>query len=304
MKPEKGAILDRFLMQSLDRHYAATSGSTTTTTMTTMNQPRPQKKQPCPPFAVVEIGTYCGYSTIRIAHTILQWMQQATAATATPTAATATTMHDDNDETSATTTTTTSTMDFHIFTVDVNPPTVAIARQLVSMAGLAAHVTFLMLSEKEEKNHNIAGDDDDGDDSLSKIVQSALLEKYKANTKDHHQQPALATAAAAASFVFLDHAKDKYLSDLKQLEKSKIIRGGSTSVAADNVIFHRLDDYRNHMREYANRGIVETRLEMGHLEYTSSTVDSTACTAASATATTADNFCDGLELTYYLKDPY
>jgi predicted O-methyltransferase YrrM len=290
--------LDRFLVQSLERHCASRRG-------------QQQKQQRISPFALVEVGTYCGYSTIRIAHTILQWkqeqkqQQQQRQKVEAATAAGAADAQQDEI----------STIDFHIFTVDINPPTVAIARQLVSLAGLDAYVTFLLLPERKHGH-----DDDIDDDALSKTIQAALQEKYNTRT------------AVAASFVFLDHDKYKYLTDLKQLEKAKIIRGGQTSVAADNVIFHGLEDYRHHMQEYADRGIVETRLEMGQLEYTvvhravaaaadvvddndggdavflsgTTTVTSRAALPGNKQRhlqTNAD-FRDGLELTYYLKDPY
>jgi predicted O-methyltransferase YrrM len=277
MQPEKGAILDRFLVESLDRHIA--------TTTTTSDQQQQQQ-----PFTLVEVGTYCGYSTIRIAHTILQWQQQ---------------QQQQQQQ---------QPLDFHIFTVDINPQTVSIARQLVTMAGLDAYVTFLILAENNDPD----------DDSLSKTIQSALQERYCHTATASTSTSTSTSTTSHVSFVFLDHCKTKYLSDLQQLEASQIIRA-QTSVAADNVIFHGLDEYRDHLQQYASRGIVETRLEMGHLEYVA-----TAATGAGGAAADNDNvflpgtttvtsralpgnkqrklqtnadFRDGLELTYYLKDP-
>jgi catechol O-methyltransferase len=67
-------------------------------------------------------------------------------------------------------------------------------------------------------------------------------------------------------FLFLDHAKDMYLEDLKELEHNRFIKRGS-HVAADNVIFNRLDGYRKHVRDLANKFITETRLAEMTLEY-------------------------------------
>jgi hypothetical protein len=64
----------------------------------------------------------------------------------------------------------------------------------------------------------------------------------------------------------LDHAKELYLSDLVQLEKSAMIKA-QTWVAADNILFFRLDEYRRHMQALAEQGIAETLLEVGKLEY-------------------------------------
>lgn len=59
-------------------------------------------------------------------------------------------------------------------------------------------------------------------------------------------------------FLLLDHDKPRYLSDIKDLEKSQYLRAGSY-VSADNVVFNRLDEYRQHMRALALKGTVETR---------------------------------------------
>ena len=84
-------------------------------------------------------------------------------------------------------------------------------------------------------------------------------------------------------FLLLDHDKPRYLSDIKDLEKSKYLKSGSY-VSADNVVFNRLDEYRQHMRSLALKGTVETRLDMMNLEY-------------------SNNLKDGIEMTVYLKDP-
>ena len=84
-------------------------------------------------------------------------------------------------------------------------------------------------------------------------------------------------------FLLLDHDKSRYLSDLQDLEQSHLLRAGSY-VSADNVVFNRLDAYRDHMHALALEGVVESRLEEMNLEY-------------------SNNLKDGLEMTKYLKDP-
>ena len=84
-------------------------------------------------------------------------------------------------------------------------------------------------------------------------------------------------------FLLLDHDKPRYLSDIKDLEQSKYLKSGSY-VSADNVVFNRLDEYRQHMHSLALKGTVETRLEEMNLEY-------------------SNNLKDGIEMTVYLKDP-
>jgi hypothetical protein len=66
-------------------------------------------------------------------------------------------------------------------------------------------------------------------------------------------------------FLFLDHDKDAYLADLQKLEQTLIVRG--THVAADNVIFAQIDNYRTYVNALASQGIVNTKLVEIQLEY-------------------------------------
>lgn len=136
-----------------------------------------------------------------------------------------------------------SDKNFHIITVDVNPSVQNIARQLTSMAGLSNYVTFLLLS-------SLPGTSTE----LSKIVQEALSSK-PINSK-----------TGSIDFLFLDHNKGMYLSDLRQLEKSKLVRKG-THVAADNVFFHKINNYRQYLSLRATENVVKTNFIQGTLEY-------------------------------------
>lgn len=85
-------------------------------------------------------------------------------------------------------------------------------------------------------------------------------------------------------FLLLDHAKHLYLHDLQNLERSRLIGKGS-HVCADNVVFNRLDAYREHMRrleqlkivddenDNGGSGVVKTRLEEMNLEYSNNLKD-------------------------------
>ena len=100
--------------------------------------------------------------------------------------------------------------------------------------------------------------------------------------------PALSCALADRAvpridFLLLDHAKHLYLDDLRDLEGAGLLRAGSR-VSADNVVFNRLDTYRDHVRGRVARGEAESRLEEMNLEY-------------------SNNLKDGIEMTVYLKDP-
>jgi catechol O-methyltransferase len=191
--PEKGIILQDFLTQRVQTYL--------------------EKADFTYPFVIVEVGTYCGYSSIRMAHTVLEKLKDTPGAS------------------------------FHIITVDVDPNNVAVAKQMVALAELESHFTFILLKDDPSRNPK----------ELSLTVKSKMTERFPERE-------------AGIDFLFLDHAKELYLSDLMQLEASALIQQ-ETWVAADNILFFRLDEYRHHVQTLAVAGVVETRLEVGKLEY-------------------------------------
>jgi catechol O-methyltransferase len=192
--PEKGVILQDFLTRRVHKYLDRADFSS--------------------PFMIVEVGTYCGYSSIRMAHTVLELLKDTPAAAAS----------------------------FHILTVDVDPNNISVARQMVALAELESHFTFIRLKDPE---HN--------QNELSQAVRSNMMERFPERE-------------AVVDFLFLDHAKELYLSDLVQLEDAVLIKA-DTWVAADNILFFRLDEYRQHVQALALKGIVETLLKVGKLEY-------------------------------------
>lgn len=182
--PEKAATIQSFLLECISRAKNLSSSSSSIL------------------ITVVELGTYCGYSSIVMANTLQQ--QQS------------------------------NNINFHIYTVDVNPKHLQVARRLIELSGLDQSITALELQ-----------DDDDSTDLLS------LLKSHNVYDID---------------FLFIDHDKGAYLIDIQSLEAGGFIRKG-TYVAADNVLFHQIDDYRNHVGRLALNGVVETKLVEGQLEY-------------------------------------
>jgi catechol O-methyltransferase len=192
--PEKGVVLEDFLTRRVQKYLDSADFSF--------------------PFMIVEVGTYCGYSSIRMAHTVLELLKD------TPAAATS----------------------LHILTVDVDPNNIAVAQQMVALAELESHFTFIRLEDPEQIPNELA-----------QAVRSNMMERFPERE-------------AVVDFLFLDHAKELYLSDLVQLEEAALIKA-ETWVAADNILFFHLDDYRQHVQALAVKGIVETLLEVGMLEY-------------------------------------
>jgi catechol O-methyltransferase len=168
-------------------------------------------------FVVLELGTYCGYSSILWAETLQ-----------------------------------TLGIDFHVYTVEANPEFVEVARGLINQSGMTSFISVLYL-DVLCKNQKVA-------DILS------------------------ANGVSDLDFVFLDHDKDAYLDDLQELEAAKLVHTG-VYVAADNVLFARINNYRRYIQNLAERGIVQTRLEHSWLEYSEVEQGSTADPSI---------YCDGI----------
>lgn len=142
-----------------------------------------------------------------------------------------------------------NTFEFHIYTTEVSTKLINVANSVFRLAKMETYITPIFMKSE---------------DSLSQTLQENGVTDQ-------------------IDFLLLDHDKPRYLSDIKDLEQSTYLKSGSY-VSADNVVFNRLDEYRQHMRALALKGIVETRLDEMNLEY-------------------SNNLKDGIEMTVYLKDP-
>lgn len=196
--PQKGVVLEEFLLERYRAHQR-------------------QQQQPPQPFVVVELGSYCGYSAIRMARALSSLS--------------------------------TETNDFHIYSIDVQPKLLRIATDMTRLAGLDHCISFHLLRKGTSLHH---------------LLQEILgADEKGGNRSEHTGINDDDTTMKMIHFCMLDHAKDLYLSDLLQLERHGHLRQGS-AVAADNVIFARIDDYRRHVQSAA---YLSTRLVAGPLEY-------------------------------------
>lgn len=198
---EKGLILDKFLGESLE----AWSSSLTRPSPPSAAEATGSSSDAV--FLILEVGSYCGYSLLRMAKTCLQHLPSR---------------------------------NFRIVTCDVSPIYQSIAKEMIRLAGLENIVDFVLLPSETEAS------------SLSQVV-SDIVQTYRPNE-------------VKVDFVFLDHDKDLYYPDLCDLEQSRLIRAG-TRVCADNVVFFRLQNYQNHMKQLATAGTVTTQLKLSRLEY-------------------------------------
>jgi catechol O-methyltransferase len=148
------------------------------------------------PRLILELGTYCGYSALRMAR-------------AAPAA--------------------------KIFSVELAEANAEIARRIWAHAGLDERVTC------------VVGTIGDGGKTLDALAS------------DH------GFAEGGLDFVFLDHDKNAYLSDLRSILDRGWLHPGSV-VVADNVLVPGAPKYRAYMREQQG-SLWETREHKTHVEY-------------------------------------
>jgi catechol O-methyltransferase len=179
------------------------------------------------PLIIVELGTYCGYSSIMIANRLNALKHN-----------------------------------YRLFSVEVVPENAKVAKEMVRLAGLSSQQVKILLLDPDQE------------------TLSSLLEKK----------------ICSIDFLFIDHDKSLYLADLQRLEATGWIQKGCY-VAADNVVFADIDDYRDYIASHVTNGIVSSRLADAWLEYYEPDF-------ADGKNVDKKNLCkDGVEFSIYLKSP-
>ncbi len=256
-------------------------------------------------FVCVELGTYCGYSALVLAVTLRRFLleqqqQRGGAASTSP------------------------PFEFQVYTTEVSTKLLNLARSIFRLAGMEGCITPILVQQqdcldaRENDENKVSGDgidaavvdwngqDEPGrQDERVSITSSDVVVDCDGQDEQGHQgqQDSLASSRSSSSsaqslsrvlreqysiekidFLLLDHAKHLYLHDLQNLERSRLIGKGSY-VCADNVVFNRLDSYREHMRRLeqlkivddendgGGGGVVKTRLEEMNLEYSNNLKD-------------------------------
>lgn len=148
------------------------------------------------PRRVLELGTYCGYSALRVAR-------------AAPEA--------------------------HVFSVEFSAANADIARRIFAHAGVSDRITV------------VVGTLGDGGGTLGRLRAEHGFD------------------AGSLDFVFVDHDKSVYLSDLQLVLQAGWLRPGAI-VLADNVKVPGAPDYHAFMRREEGR-VFRTREHETHLEY-------------------------------------
>ncbi|OEU08817.1 hypothetical protein FRACYDRAFT_196067 [Fragilariopsis cylindrus CCMP1102] len=242
--PEKGNLIRSFIVDCLQKKKNSREDSDNTV------------------VNFVELGTYCGYSSIFIAKTILEHYYYN---------------NSDDDDQATTATIDDDSFSFQIYSVEVVEQFAKVAKEMIQLASMDQYVTVITIDPES-----------DGEDR------------------------------SMIDFLFVDHDKSRYLSDLKELEVTGMIKKG-TYVAADNVIFAEIQDYRQYMSKLSDEGIVTTRLEDSLVEFCQPELLSSTCGSAgddnnnnnsndgddpsTTTPITKDMLRDGIEFSVYTRDP-
>ena len=288
---EKGEALSRFLRSCLEGQCRKSVGGCGETGVRR--------------FVCVELGTYCGYSALVLAVTLRQFLL-------------------DQQQRGATSPSPQFEFQVYTTEVSTKLLNLARSIfRLAGMEGCITPILVQQQDcvddrEYDKNNDKVSGDgidaavvDWNGQDEPDRrekqvsFASSAVVDYCDGQDEQGHQgqQDSLASSRSSSSspqslsrvlreqysiekidFLLLDHAKHLYLHDLQNLERSRLIGKGS-HVCADNVVFNRLDAYRDHMRQLeqlkivddendsGGGGVVKTRLEEMNLEYSNNLKD-------------------------------
>ena len=195
-------------------------------------------------IVVVELGTYCGYSLLTMAERLL--LNQTT-----------TTSNTKSDHAQR------GPSNFAIISVDVNPQTQTVARRLIALAGLSDYVTLVV---RDDTSSSTDQDENEEDNRLSDQLKAAIRKQQPQRGWIPNTDTTTTDDSIRIDFLLLDHAKEWYLSDLQQLERTGLIQAG-TAVVADNVVFFQLDEFRSYVQQQQQRHMVTTQLVPVALEY-------------------------------------
>ena len=219
--PEKGLIIQETLKKKLIKFVNDQNSEHNEGNKKDSSNIVTERKQ----FICVELGTYCGYGSIWLAKTLYEFSKKH------------------------------GTIDFHLFTIEVNPSFVNIAREMIDLCKLNEYVTIL---ENEFMLNGRVGD-------VGSLLKNGIMSHFSKNDNSHDNN------CSSVDFLLIDHDKDSYLNDLKRLEDCAMVQKG-TVVAADNVIFAKIDDYVSYMKDLHKKGVVSTKIIESLVEYSTADI--------------------------------
>jgi len=235
-------------------------------------------------FVAVELGTYCGYASVLLGRTLREVTERPA----------------ESGEGGA-------NLECRLYTVEINPEYFAISRELIRLSLLDETVVLVEIPVEINVMET--------EDAAADIVSSQIWAAEAKNRQRHNQRGGAISSLPQIDFLFIDHDKDAYLTDLKRLERERLVRAGSI-VVADNVLFARIDDYREYVQNLAKQGIVTTETIMSQIEYADeeqlgddghhgdSNNDGDNKTDGEEDHRSSSHlFRDGIEITHYKRNP-
>ena len=257
--PEKGRVITQVLRDAI-RKRDSDSGRT---------------------FVCIELGTYCGYSSVLLGRTL---REEAAAVAVAGEGAT--------------------NLQCQLYTVEVNPAYFKISRELIRLARLEDTITLVEIPVEINVMET--------EDAAAGIVSNRIwADEAKLRRQQHEhdeQRDGLASSLPKIDFLLIDHDKDAYRTDLVRLEREGLVRAGSV-VVADNVLFAQIDDYRQYVQSLEKKGVVTTELVMTQIEYADEEIleddgsKGNDGSGSDAADTDDDLFRDGIEITHYKRNP-
>lgn len=245
--PEKKSIIQETLQSAMDAKIKKHLNSNPGMDVNTDADADKAGSKPICRFICVELGTYCGYGSICLA-SMMRNIQQSYM-----------NMKNMNVD-----------VQFHLFTVEINPQFTKIAKEMIRLAKLESYITVL---QNDLLLNGTTG-------NVSDLIQKAIMDKYAyGSTRTIHNISGTLNDTCTLDFIMIDHDKDEYLSDLQCMESNKtgLIKNGTT-VVADNVIFAQIDNYISYMKELEEKGIVRTKTKKTNVEYSLGSTSASAST--------------------------
>ena len=210
-----------------------------------VNMKKLKKKEP---FIAVEMGTYCGYSSILLAKHLKRAVEEFG-------------------------------IDAHIYSVEIDPHCANVANQMIQMAELQDLITVVLLSDnhtdyadhQQDDTDDVNSDaeeeeDDDEDDDEEDHSNTMMPGGSEDVSVKILQESVLPPNRSKIDFLFLDHDKFLYLPSFLAFQRANLLKKGSL-VVADNVLFAGIMDYVAYVRELQNQGIVHTKTIESRIEY-------------------------------------
>lgn len=184
------------------------------TSLIQQQQQQQQQSESVSPITCVELGTYCGYSTLRILKLLSQYAAISSSSSSSSSSP--------------------PRKPYQLYCIDNNISCINWTKRLLTLSGLY----------NEDYVHLIHGTCEDG---IQYLIQQ---EQGSSRSKEGKEGEERGGVHPFIKFLFIDHDKSLYLNDLKLFEQSNLLQSPGGVICADNVLaFGRpMHEYLNHVR--------------------------------------------------------